>query len=35
VLALSDDSSADALQKFVAAIAAHRHFERATDPPEV
>jgi|KBSMisStaDraftv2_1062788.scaffolds.fasta_scaffold00283_18 catalase len=35
VLALSDESSADALQKFVAAIAAHRHFERATDPPEV
>ena len=35
VLALSDESSADALQKFVASIAAHRHFERATDPPEV
>ena len=34
-LVVADDTSGDALDRFVVALAAHRHFERAMDPPPV
>ncbi|MBA4143744.1 MAG: catalase [Nitrosospira sp.] len=35
VLYFPDNNSGDALPQFIEAIAAHRHFERETDPPRV
>jgi catalase len=35
VLAFQDEVLDDVLPQFIEAIAAHRHFERETDPPRI
>jgi len=35
VLVFEDEVPDDVLPQFIEAIAAHRHFERETDPPRV